>query len=127
LIACLLVLSAAFLLRVDRDGQVRLPIGEITSPDTCFFRFVTGNGCPGCGLTRCFVSIAHGNLRSAWAFNPAGLLFFPFVVAQIPYHAAQIWRIRRNLPIWRPTRLSTCLVFVLVATLIVQWVCRWPF
>ena len=127
LLISLAVLTAAFVLRIDADGQVYVPILGISSPHMCWFMQITGIGCPGCGLTRCFVSLAHGDLASAWAFNPAGLLFFPVVGAQIPYHALQIWRIRHNMPTWRPTRLSSALALALVAALLVQWVCRWPF
>ncbi len=127
LLISLAVLTAAFILQIAPDGEVYIPVLGITSPHTCWFRQVTGVGCPGCGLTRCFISIADGNLVMAWEFNPAGLLFFGLIVAQIPYRALQIWRIRQNLPSWHLTRLSSGIALGLATALFTQWVCRWPF
>jgi hypothetical protein len=125
LVVCLSVLVAASLLRIDPEGHLRIPALNVRTPDTCLFKQITGAGCPGCGLTRCFVSIAHGNIHQAWGFNPAGFLLFPLVAAQIPYHALQIWRIRNGLGPWRPLRLSSCLAYGLVTVLMVQWAYRW--
>lgn len=127
LLISLAVLMAAFVLQIGPDGEVYVPILGISSPHTCWFRQITGIGCPGCGLTRCFVSITHGDLVAAWGFNPAGLPFFLVVVGQIPYRALQIWRIRHDLPAWHPTRLSSVVALGLAAALLTQWVCRWPF
>ena len=43
----------------------------------CVFHNVTGLPCPGCGMTRAFLAIGHGNLVSAWKLNALSLpLFF---------------------------------------------------
>jgi hypothetical protein len=51
----------------------------LLSPDTvasgpvlCPFRRLTGVPCPGCGMTRSFVAVAHGDLGTAFAFNRLG-------------------------------------------------------
>ena len=59
-------------------------------------RRVAGIDCPGCGLTRCFISLAHGNIAAAWSYNPAGLWLFLLVAAQIPFRGYQLWRISRG-------------------------------
>lgn len=66
------------------DGrQVLLPgVGVI--PEICTLHTRFGVDCPGCGLTRSFIHLAHGNLRAAWTLNPVGLLMFAFVASQIP-------------------------------------------
>jgi hypothetical protein len=82
---------------------------------------VTGLDCPGCGLTRCFISLAHGDAASAWNFNPAGVLLFGMLVAQIPYRLAQIWRVKNGRGEWRHRRLSVVLTVVFVSLLMIQW------
>jgi len=44
-------------------------------PPLCLFHAVTGIDCPGCGMTRAFLHLAHGDFTAAWSFHP----FSPFV------------------------------------------------
>ncbi len=82
-----LILSAAWLLQIDADGRVVLPVGNLPVPETCTFHRLTGYGCPGCGLTRSFIAMARGSWWEAWSFHPLGGLVFVFVVFQIPYRS----------------------------------------
>ena len=41
-------------------------------PVICPFRRLTGLPCPGCGLTRSWVYLAHGQVRDALAAHPFG-------------------------------------------------------
>jgi hypothetical protein len=117
-----IILAAAF--EVNGHGRVVVPIVGISLPDTCFFKCLTGYGCPGCGLTRCFISLAHGEPERAWDFNPGGFVLFAVVAAQIPYRMIQIWRIRHKLHEWRPVTLSTVIGCLLAGLLLVQWIWR---
>jgi hypothetical protein len=121
------VLCAALALQIRADGHVVTPIYNIELPGSCWFKHLTGIGCPGCGLTRCFICLAHGNLVQAWHFNPAGLLLFPVVLTQIPYRALQVWRIRHNRTQWRPMAISSVVAYTLAAALLLQWVWRMPY
>jgi hypothetical protein len=38
----------------------------------CPFRLVTGLPCPGCGLTRSWVALLHGNLADSIRWHPLG-------------------------------------------------------
>ena len=58
-------------------------------PVVCGFRRLTGVGCPGCGLTRSFVFLAHLQPIEAFRINGFGPPLFVLVAAQIP------WRIYR--------------------------------
>jgi hypothetical protein len=41
----------------------------------CLFHLLTGMDCPGCGMTRAFLHLAHGDIRGAWYLHP----FSPFL------------------------------------------------
>jgi hypothetical protein len=118
------VLMAALVLDVRGTEHVVLPLLDATLPGTCTFRIWFGSGCPGCGLTRCFVSLAHGDVAGAWSFNPAGILLFGIVLAQIPYRAAQIWRVRHGWNEWQLGYIAQWSVVVLVVLMSVQWILR---
>jgi hypothetical protein len=70
---------------------------------TCLFRRVTELPCPGCGLTRSFCAISHGDFAGAWEFHPFGFAFYalavtlvvwPFVARRRPELEAMILRSR---------------------------------
>jgi len=61
--------------------------------DICLFHAVTGLQCPGCGMTRAFCAISHGQFAYAWRLNPLSFhlyalnalgLIYPFFVNVIP-------------------------------------------
>ncbi|MFW0787198.1 DUF2752 domain-containing protein [Gordonia sp. CPCC 206044] len=49
-------------------------------PDVCPFRRLTGLPCPGCGLTRSWVAMAHGDPAAAFGFNAFGPLVMVLAV-----------------------------------------------
>jgi hypothetical protein len=118
------LLALASVLQVRVDGRVVVPPFGFPLPETCYFKQLFGLGCPGCGLTRCFISLAHGEFRRAWSFNPAGLLVFLVVLIQIPYRALQVWRAHKNLDEWQLASVSIVIGCLLVVALIAQWVWR---
>jgi len=56
-------------------GSLALPDGSPLS-GLCLSRAVFHVDCPMCGMTRSFVAFAHGHLRAALDFHPAGPLLF---------------------------------------------------
>ncbi len=55
-----------------------------TGPVLCPMRLLTGLPCPGCGLTRSFCALVHGDVRNAIAFHLLGPALFLAVISGIP-------------------------------------------
>ncbi|MCK5804624.1 MAG: DUF2752 domain-containing protein [Lentisphaeria bacterium] len=47
--------------------------------------------CPGCGLTRAFCAIGHGEFGAAWAFNPFAYVFYVGAVGAVLWPLV-VWR-----------------------------------
>lgn len=91
-LACL-VIVASFVLRVQEDG-VHVAVGGAPSlelPPTCLSNTLFGVRCPGCGLTRSFVYLAHGDFLSSFRVHHLGWLLFALTLCQIPYRLYQIF------------------------------------
>ena len=121
---CSLVMVLAVVLSVRNETQVLLPILGVPLPELCMFRRLTGLSCPGCGMTRCFISLAHGDLRAAWGYNPAGIFLFALFAFQIPFRTWQLWRIRRGLPEFYFGRSAVVGLCIFAVTMVGQWVLR---
>jgi hypothetical protein len=118
-----LVLALAAILGVRGQTQVTLPVLGVPLPELCYSRSIMGVDCPGCGLTRSFISLAHGQPRKAWHFNPAGIFLFAAVAFQVPYRALQLLRLRLGRPEINSRLFSICGLAAL-ASLFVQWLWR---
>lgn len=123
LILAAMVLAAAVALEVRDRTQVVVPIVSLPLPEICAWHRLTGLNCPGCGLTRSFIALAHGDVRRGWDFNPAGVLLFAALLAQFPYRLAQLGRLMTGRAAWRPVGIRI-VVCVLVGCLLMQWAWR---
>ena len=91
-LACL-VMVAAPLLQVRPDERVGLgAVPAAVLPPLCMTREWFGVRCPGCGLTRSFVHLAHGDLAASWQSHRLGGLLALAVVLQVPYRVASLRR-----------------------------------
>jgi hypothetical protein len=80
------VLVASFCLQVTEDDRVSLRnASEAKLPPVCVSNTYLGIKCPGCGLTRSFVHLAHGDPLSSFRSHRLGWLVFALTLAQIPY------------------------------------------
>ena len=117
------MLAVALVLVDDGDGRLRLPLTAVRWPTVCTFRRIFGMDCPGCGLTRAFVAMAHGRLAAAWHYHPVGVLLFAGVLAQSPYRLWQLVRLSRGRGEFRHPLLAATGGFLIVA-MFVQWVLK---
>lgn len=125
--AILLVISAGILvtaciLQVRPDQRIAvsfLPAWPL--PEVCQSKVVLGLECPGCGLTRSFVHLAHGDLPASLAVHPIGWLIALFVALQIPYRMVAL-RTRTSAPVGEriPWIVTTALFILLLAVWIVR-------
>lgn len=122
---CLVVLGLACTLSVRGGEQVLLPLRGIALPELCTSKRFWGLACPGCGLTRSFISLAHGDLRQAWSYNPAGIWLFAIMLFQVPYRLLQLQRIYTARPELSLGWITSLSLIVLVLGLLGQWVLRY--
>lgn len=81
----------------------------------CIFKQLTGLPCPGCGSTRAFVHLLHGDIKQAMWYNPLAIIllvvFMAVLVASIvervlhhrtPRHPNSVFNrlFGRRLPSW---------------------------
>lgn len=118
------VVLLALLLQVRGEEQVVVKGIGIPLPGTCTFKQYIGADCPGCGLTRCFVSMGHGQLERAWHFNPVGVAFFALVASQIPFRTVQLWRLKSGVDEIRLGWWGYSMMAIVLAALLVQWIVR---
>jgi len=86
----------------------------------CVFHQTTGLLCPGCGSLRALHHLLHGNIHTAFRFNPLVVLCLPFVFCLA---AACALRHARNQPMFSSTRPLWQLLFsfLLVALAFGVW------
>jgi hypothetical protein len=53
-----------------------LPLRALPRESFCWFYNLTHLPCAGCGLTRSFICISHGDWRQAYEFNPFGFVWY---------------------------------------------------
>lgn len=94
----LIVIAISFVLRADDQRGILVPGTGNSLPAMCSSRMMFGIECPGCGMTRAFLAISQGRWSRAWELNRVSFLVYAFVLGQIPWHAVQIFRIRRGWP-----------------------------
>ena len=118
------VLGLSFLLNVQGPSDVVIPWLQLPLPPTCGMQRTFGLDCPGCGLTRSFICLAHGDLNASLAFNPGGILVFGLVLFQIPYRLVQLGRIWSGRPAWNLTTFSLWMWSLIGLVLLTQWIVK---
>ena len=73
----------------------------------CPIKYITGISCAGCGMTRAYLALMYGDIRSAFYFHP--LFFLPPVVLII-----MLFKKRIPANVYRLIIFTICLLFVIV-------------
>ncbi|MEZ6109383.1 MAG: DUF2752 domain-containing protein [Pirellulaceae bacterium] len=118
-----LVIALAITMSVEQRSRVTLPGMSVPLPELCASKRMLNYPCPGCGMTRAFISLGHGRIIDAWGFNPAALLLFPIIALQLPWRIVQLWRVRRGKPDLEPRGMTTVAMLLMIGML-VQWLAQ---
>lgn len=118
------VAVAAFLTPVAPGTDEGLRVGGVRLPELCMLKRDTGIPCPGCGLTRSWVSALHGDLRASLGHHPLGWLVLLYALAQAVRHAAWLALPSRRSRVERLGGRLDRGVMLLGALLLVAWVPR---
>ncbi len=83
----------------------------------CPFRNLTGLPCPGCGMTRAFHHLAHGELQEALLLNPISVILFVSSIVELANSI--VGAVRRGRPLftwnaWFSTPSGQVLTYALV-------------
>ncbi|MGP4016420.1 DUF2752 domain-containing protein [Saccharopolyspora sp. 5N708] len=100
--------AAGVVLAADPTSDAGFPLPP------CPIKLLTGLDCPGCGATRMFYSLLHGDLLSALHFNAAAVVFIPFFLWTWGAWVLGRWRGRRVVT-WEQWRWSPMVALVLIA------------
>ncbi len=130
-ILCLAVIAiaGAHILDLSPEGKITLRSDHlgfaIQLPETCMSRRIFGISCPGCGLTRSFVAMAHGQIDMAIGANATGPMLFVLCWLQIPY------RILRYLGYWQRfefnpscARAADTIIWIILIGLVLTWITK---
>jgi hypothetical protein len=122
LVLCTAALVAAALLEVV-DGQFIAIRGfpQHPFPQTCFSRSWLSLDCPGCGLTRSFVLLAHGRFAESFAMHHVGIPLAVAFALQIPYRALRLWRPDRD---WVAKPWRQAFSWLLVGMILGNWLLK---
>jgi len=94
-----IALAAALEVRADQRVALRFCPGVVL-PESCPSRSFLQVECAGCGLTRSFVHLAHGDFAASWSAHRLGWLLALAVVFQVPYRIVAL-RSENDTPLGR--------------------------
>ena len=86
----------------------------------CLFRNIARIPCPGCGMTRGFVAMGHGQIGDAWRSNPLSPAAFVGAWAYLLYFSfCRLWPALRRMHL--PNRVNHAIYGVLLAAVVGSW------
>lgn len=116
------VIVLACLLSVRGDQRVEFgALHGWAIPELCQSKALFGIDCPGCGLTRSFIHLAHGDVAASYQRHRLGWLLAIVVVMQIPYRA---WAIRSKSQAPLGTKWPWVGAWIVVLLLMANWIAK---
>lgn len=111
----------AILAAMVLGGTLVLAYTRLHGP-VCYFRFLTGLPCPGCGLTRSLEALWHGHLLLSLRYHPLGMPVFSLCAWVLVVALA-----RRLRPETTPLRIPLLSLPAVFAVFAVVWLVRLAF
>lgn len=112
-----MIVAAMLIVREDQKVAFWF-LPDWPAPESCLSRQLWGGSCPGCGLTRSFVFLAHFDVNSAWKIHRVGGPLWVITLLQIPY---RIWALRHPTGWPLGTTFPVIVGWTLICLLIVNW------
>jgi hypothetical protein len=111
-----LVVVLSLILQVRSDDRVIVTgFPDYPLPHACLSYAWFGIRCPGCGLTRSLVHLAHGDWAASWHDHRVGWLMALAIFLQFPYRLIALWRGGPPpLGIWVPRIFGYALITLLI-------------
>lgn len=117
--------TAALLAAAGALGATVLAVVGLVDPNEpghfpgCPFLALTGYWCPGCGSTRMLHALVHGDLATALARNPLGVVALAWLTG---WYGVQWWRVVADRP--RRGMAHPRWVYALGVVIVGYWVAR---
>jgi len=109
-----ILLSLIFNISPDRQHIFLRGFPDCVMPGTCPSRQLFHSDCPGCGLTRSIVFLAHNDWRSSWQMHRVGWLIALTIILQVPYRILCLRRGRLVLGRTLPKAFGLMLIVLLI-------------
>lgn len=87
----------------------------------CPFKYLTSYHCPGCGSQRAIHQLLHGDLLSAFRFNPLMILSLPLIFWGL---ATVIWNFIYNTQLRVKLFYSNLFIYVYFGIVLIYWIVR---
>ena len=78
-----------------------------------FFQYIFRIDCPGCGMTRAYISLLHGDVITAFSFHP---MFWSVPLCLLLYLYDGV--------LFKKQWLNTCLIVALILGFLANWICK---
>ena len=121
LLILLAFLILPFAVRFEPKVSASPTLFGFNLPSMCLSREIFGVNCPGCGLTRSFVLLAHGHIGESLRYHRLGIVLYGVFGCQALFRICCIARRSRPIPHSLLT-LQRVVPAVVIVLLIVNWV-----
>ncbi len=121
LLICTFLVFTPFLLQCEFSAHQSVTLFSFKLPTICMSQRLFGVACPGCGLTRSFVLLAHGHFRASWEIHHLGIPLYLFFGYQIVYRSYCLRHLDKPIP-KRWLDLQNLLPSVLIILLLGNWI-----